>query len=97
MSDNSKVLGALVLGAAAGAVLGLLFAPSKGTDLRKKIADNAGDLFDDLTDKINETKDMIADLKKQARTTVDDVKATAEDHLDEFKQRAKAAGAGNHH
>ncbi len=49
MSDNGKILGALVLGAAAGAVLGLLFAPSKGSELVGKIKDNAEDLIDDLT------------------------------------------------
>ena len=37
MSDNGKVIGALVLGAAAGAALGILFAPTKGSDLRHKI------------------------------------------------------------
>ncbi|MGZ3883061.1 MAG: YtxH domain-containing protein [Bacteroidia bacterium] len=96
MSDNTKVLGALVLGAAAGAVLGLLFAPSKGSDLRKKISDNAGDLIDELTDKIQEGKSALAEMKEKAMSKAEEVKATAEDHLDSYKAKAKAAGAGSH-
>jgi gas vesicle protein len=96
MSDNSRVLGALVLGAAAGAVLGLLFAPSKGSDLRKKITDNASDLIDELTDKINESKNALADLREKAMSKAEDIKATAEEHLDSYKTKAKPAGSGTH-
>ena len=42
MSENGKVLSALLLGAAAGAVLGLLLAPEKGSDTRKKIKTGGG-------------------------------------------------------
>ena len=37
MSKSSNILTALIAGAAAGAVIGLLFAPDKGTETRKKI------------------------------------------------------------
>jgi gas vesicle protein len=89
MSDNGKILGALVLGAAAGAVLGLLFAPSKGSELRQKISDNTGDLIDELTDKIGEGKEMLAGLKEKAMTKADELKGRAEDELSNLKNKAK--------
>jgi gas vesicle protein len=89
MSDNGKILGALVLGAAAGAVLGLLFAPSKGSELRQKISDNTGDLIDELTDKIGEGKEMLAGLKEKAMTKADELKGRAEDELSNMRNKAK--------
>ena len=39
-----KLLSGLLLGAAAGAVLGILFAPEKGTETRKKLSKKGQDL-----------------------------------------------------
>ena len=100
MSDNGKLLGALVLGAAAGAVLGMMFAPSKGSDLRKKISDNAGDLIDELTEKIKQGKDTLTDLKDKAMSKAEDLKSKAEEEMDNYKSKAKtaqtAASNGSH-
>ncbi|MCE9538186.1 MAG: YtxH domain-containing protein [Bacteroidetes bacterium] len=63
MTTNGKIIGALLVGAAAGAVLGLLFAPSKGSDLRQKIKDSTGDLADELSEKIKEGKEALSGLK----------------------------------
>jgi gas vesicle protein len=95
MSDNGKVLGALVLGAAAGAVLGLLFAPSKGSDLVDKIKNNAEDLIDDLTSKIKEGKEALAGMKDKATAKAEDLKASAEDHFDSYKNKAKQTASSN--
>jgi len=54
-------LAGLAVGAIAGAVAGVLFAPDKGSETRKKIADKAGSLSDELTLKINELKKTIED------------------------------------
>jgi gas vesicle protein len=52
MSNNvSKILIAAAAGLAAGVALGLLFAPDKGTETRKKVRK----FIDDLTDELGET------------------------------------------
>lgn len=53
-SDNAgKIIGALLLGAAIGAGLGLLFAPDKGSETRRKIFEDVKDLTDDMKEKVN--------------------------------------------
>ena len=46
--DNGKLIAGLLLGIAAGAGLALLFAPSKGSELRDKIKRKASELADEL-------------------------------------------------
>jgi hypothetical protein len=46
-----QLLGAALLGAAAGAIIALLFAPDKGSETRKKVMDTASDLADKLKKK----------------------------------------------
>lgn len=50
-TSNGKLAGALVLGAVVGAAVGILFAPDKGANTRKKIMNGAKDLADDIKQK----------------------------------------------
>lgn len=54
MSENNKILLALLGGAAMGAALGLLFAPTDGKETREKVADAAQDLGKKIMKKAEE-------------------------------------------
>jgi len=66
MSKVNVVIGALA-GIAVGALLGVLFAPEKGTETRKKIAKKSKDTTGALKDKFNEFVDSIADQFDKAK------------------------------
>ena len=89
MSENGKVLSALLLGAAAGAVLGLLLAPEKGSDTRKKIMTGANDLIDQLSQKIEEGKEALYGLKNKAASQAEDLKEKAKSKVDSLKDDAE--------
>ena len=50
MKTTSKVMIALGCGALAGALLGILFAPDKGSETRRKISERTNDLSSKLKD-----------------------------------------------
>ena len=50
--SNSKTLLGFLAGAAVGSILGILFAPDKGTETRRKIGETSGDLTDSLKKQI---------------------------------------------
>ncbi|MBL7914132.1 MAG: YtxH domain-containing protein [Bacteroidia bacterium] len=64
MGNNSKILLALLAGAAAGVAIGILIAPDKGSESRKKITDTAKKLADTLLTKAEETLDEMAGKTK---------------------------------
>jgi gas vesicle protein len=49
---TGKVLLGLLAGVAAGAVIGILFAPDRGSDTRKKIAQKSGDYATEFKNKL---------------------------------------------
>jgi len=73
--SNSKVLLGFVVGAAVGAALGILFAPDKGAETRRKISEQGNDLADDLKDKfadlVDGVKEKFTSLKSDAEDIVD--------------------------
>lgn len=64
MGNNSKIILALLAGAAAGVAIGILIAPEKGSESRKKITDTAKKLADTLLTKAEETLDEMAGKTK---------------------------------
>ena len=51
--ERGKVILGMLAGAAAGSLIGILFAPDKGVDTRKKVVHKGGEYVNDLKEKIN--------------------------------------------
>ena len=71
MNKNSKLLVALAAGIAAGAVLGVLFAPDKGSETRKKIKDEGRKMADEVKDKFNKGMDKFNEVKEGLKEKIE--------------------------
>lgn len=80
MSSRSTSLLMLVTGIAAGAALGILFAPAKGKDTRAKIAKTGEDLYDRLKDLVGQAQDQLAERAAQMKEKVGEAKSEAQRH-----------------
>ena len=80
---------AFVAGAAAGLTLGLLFAPEKGEDTRRKLKETVGDAVDSARARARlarmELDDLKAELKDQAEDLKDDVRMKIFERLEKLK------------
>lgn len=68
--NTGKIIGALVVGAAIGGILGILFAPDKGSETRKKIVGKTDDFKDALKEKFNS---MFEEAKSEFEAVKDKV------------------------
>ncbi len=87
MSRGSNSLLAFLIGAVAGGLMGVLYAPDKGTNTRDRLSfqldkfrKKLDDLIEDLGD---ETDGLENEAKSQGKKVVDDAKEKAEKLLDD--------------
>ena len=88
---SSKILVGFLAGAAVGALAGILFAPDKGSNTRRKIADKSGDIKDSVKNSYNDfvygVKQTYAGPKEEAEDFANKAKAK----LDGVKHEVKNA------
>ena len=77
MNDNTKVVVALLAGLAAGAALGILFAPDKGTETRDKLSESLKNLGDSI--------------KETAATEIDNLVGFKDKIVENIKTKIKGA------
>lgn len=102
---SGKVMTGLFAGLAAGAILGILFAPDKGKETRKKISKKGTDLkgnikakfsllVDDVVDDYENMKGKAGNLVSQdnnkVKKSIDQAKETAVALADKAKEKADA-------
>lgn len=83
MNENSKIVTALLAGLAAGAVVGLLFAPDKGSETRDKINESLSDLGDAIKERAEEQFDQLSELKDRLVSLVKSKVSNVEDIVDD--------------
>lgn len=86
MTKNGKIILGVLGAAAAGAVIGLLLAPDKGSDLRKKISKAADDFAGNITDMILSNKDKFYNAKDRIVSETKGLKSGAESRLSHAKE-----------
>lgn len=96
MTKNSKIIIGVAAAAAAGAAIGLLFAPERGSKIREKMRDAANDFATDLldviqrgsrqySDSIDSIEDSAKRLKSKAIGKVAELKDRFQDNVEDGK------------
>jgi len=101
-NDSGSVFLALLVGAAIGAGVGILYAPDEGTKTRQRIKDKAQEASDDLVQRVNSARDELtrsaedqkAEFDKKLEDTIskmsykaDDIIAGLEKKLEELRKK----------
>jgi gas vesicle protein len=73
MKSTSKILIALGAGLAIGGILGILFAPEKGSETRKKISDTGKKLADKITHKVKLGKEKLEEELSKVNGVLEEV------------------------
>jgi len=83
--SSGKVLLGILAGITAGALIGIMFAPDKGTVTRKKIYEKGDEYAEELKDKFNDFVENISQKCEEAMRIHKDEANEAESEAQEVK------------
>ncbi len=87
--NSSKVITGILAGFAAGAVIGILFAPEKGSVTRQKISDKTDEYTDDLKFKYDELRETVKGKMKDVKKAASDLATKGKEAFAEVKEEAE--------
>ena len=67
MSNKNKIALGIIGAVAAGVIIGLMVAPEKGSDMRKRLKRTTGSWADSLSDMSGEAMDSVKDSMKRVK------------------------------
>ena len=70
--SSGKILLGVMAGLATGALLGILFAPDKGSVTRTKIVKKGEDVVDSVKDKYNDIRETVSEKYESVKDKVSD-------------------------
>lgn len=85
MSKGKVILGT-VAGLAVGGILGILFAPEKGSVTRQQILDKGNDYADELKSKYSDLADTIIEKFQSAKGFAQEITENGKAEFDELKE-----------
>jgi len=88
--SNTKTTLAIIAGVAIGALAGILFAPEKGSETRKKIASNTGDLAESVKNSFGDFIDNLKNVYAEAGSKTEKLKDNARAKMNNLKSEVRA-------
>lgn len=70
MNNTNKMIGAVAFGFAAGAIVGILLAPDKGSETIKTIKKQGIKVVDGFKDNLERVKESVEDFKEEVANSV---------------------------
>lgn len=86
---STKTLLGFVAGAAVGALAGILLAPDKGSETRKKIGDKTTDLADSVKSSFGDFIDQVKNMYANAADTASDLEGNVKAKMGDLKSEAR--------
>lgn len=90
MNSGKVILGALA-GIAAGALIGVLFAPDKGSESRRKIVKTGEDYLDSVKERFNTLLDTVAGKFNGGKVEVSDIGETRKTNSKDSKREMQTS------
>ena len=73
MTSNTKIILGMLAAAAAGAAIGILLAPEKGSELRRKIKSGFDEIMEDVSELLAVGKEEIKNLYAEAKEMQEEI------------------------
>ncbi len=81
MENNTKIIIAAAAGIAAGAILGILFAPASGKETRNRIKKAGSQLTENVNETIQKGKKSITTLREEIKERLESMSDGSEDYI----------------
>jgi gas vesicle protein len=74
--STAKLIAGLIGAAAAGVAVGMILAPEKGTELRKRIADTTDDYINEMAKWVKKGKELVDDAQNLKKDKMGEATST---------------------